>query len=1178
MNYLWDKECALFRREGYRPIPYSDGPTIEERLLQIIQSASDRTTLSAELAASISDWPSEYHLGRLRHCLLRPVAIKPGDTVLELGCGCGAITRYLGEIGAEVVAVEGSMLRSRVAAERCRDLTNVKIFVDDLLDFRMERRFDWVLLIGVLEYAPAFSCASDPVLHYLDAIRQFLSSTGRLVVAIENRLGLKYFNGCREDHMGVPFFGIQDLYQPRDPQTFGRRELIAKLASAGLPHHYFRYPFPDYKLPTVVLSPASLTDAEFDPVDLLSRCQARDYSGWRYRSFDEALVFASLHKNGLIADLSNSFLVEASATPFSAAEKSELAVTFSVSRLPEYATQTRFLRSGSKIRVVKEHLDKVRRHSATELPITVERLTVRNRLEESEYRPGRQVLWRLLRARAREGHLEVAVQALFPWLEFLLGNARTQGPRPSEERRLASYIIPGDFIDCTPFNLLQSNGELVPIDLEWKSDGDVALGWIVTRGVLWSLCVGLPIDSQLDSVFTVIETLAKHVGLSVSTAEISLWLELEAGFQTLTSGQESKLLQNSATSTGLRSFVSEVASLGRSLLEAQEHNRRMQTNFEGQLHDIVTQREGFQRELFSVGRERDELRAALREARAALVGVRADLGAARAGLRDTSTTLGQTRANLERHAAALRVVEEERERLRQDVFGANLELERRSAQLHAVTGSQTWRLARRLQGIARLNLLRHYGTRRQLQSDKELLSHSTLFDPVSYLENNPDVALAGIDPILHYLLHGGEEGRDPSENFSSSMYLRNNPDVRAAGINPLVHYLRHGAAEGRLAAAVRDSTLPVSDAEEAAKAVSEAVEIDIVAVNSPGVFDYFQAPLEASALPAKVAIGVSSLGNFFMTEIANMIEHALRNLGVTTKLFTELEAREVADFETVLIVAPHEFCHLGQGPAALQVLAATPNLIMFNVEQRHTQWFHVAEQYLPHASAILDINYQTATYLAEAGYRSFFFPLGYSSYIEQTFDITAKLEHEICKHLPAQIREHLPTSYTERPIDILFVGASSPRRKKFFAQHAAYFAAQNCFIYMPDTSSPFLANEPRTLDFATFVALVKRSKLILNIHQNDEPFFEWQRIVNLGIMQQTLVITDHCEPVPCVDANIDYLDGPLEKLPGLCELALHSPKEAERMATHAYTKLKMRYPLENILNKCWSALTRTDRP
>src|SRR4029077_20103459 len=109
--------------------------------------------------------------------------------------------------------------------------------------------------------------------------------------AIENRLGLKYFNGCAEDHVGVPFVGIQDLYKPRGPRTFGRLELEQLLRSAGLRHISFLYPFPDYKLPRLVLTQAALTEPLLDPADLLLGVYARDYARDARYLFDEPAVW-----------------------------------------------------------------------------------------------------------------------------------------------------------------------------------------------------------------------------------------------------------------------------------------------------------------------------------------------------------------------------------------------------------------------------------------------------------------------------------------------------------------------------------------------------------------------------------------------------------------------------------------------------------------------------------------------------------------------------------------------------------------------------------------------------------------------------------------------------------------------------------------------------------------------
>ena len=58
------------------------------------------------------------------------------------------MSRYFGETGASVIAVEGSSLRAQIAAERCRDLPNVKVVCDNIIDYISDEKFDYVTLIA----------------------------------------------------------------------------------------------------------------------------------------------------------------------------------------------------------------------------------------------------------------------------------------------------------------------------------------------------------------------------------------------------------------------------------------------------------------------------------------------------------------------------------------------------------------------------------------------------------------------------------------------------------------------------------------------------------------------------------------------------------------------------------------------------------------------------------------------------------------------------------------------------------------------------------------------------------------------------------------------------------------------------------------------------------------------
>lgn len=73
------------------------------------------------------------------------------------------------------------------------------------------------------------------------------------------------------------------------------------------------------------------------------------------------------------------------------------------------------------------------------------------------------------------------------------------------------------------------------------------------------------------------------------------------------------------------------------------------------------------------------------------------------------------------------------------------------------------------------------------------------FDSKYYLDANPDVAAAGVDPFGHFNEWGWREGRDPSADFSVSRYLFANPDIRELEENPFRYHYLNGRWEGRLA-------------------------------------------------------------------------------------------------------------------------------------------------------------------------------------------------------------------------------------------------------------------------------------------------------------------------------------------------------------------------------------------
>ncbi len=109
--------------------------------------------------------------------------------------------------------------------------------------------------------------------------------------------------------------------------------------------------------------------------------------------------------------------------------------------------------------------------------------------------------------------------------------------------------------------------------------------------------------------------------------------------------------------------------------------------------------------------------------------------------------------------------------------------------MNSIAAPPTW-LARAVRALAPSLAERLWKAPPGLEAAKEAPAASILFDTDYYLGRQPDVALAGVDALDHYLHFGWREGRDPNVWFSTAGYLSAHPELVARGENPLSHLAR----------------------------------------------------------------------------------------------------------------------------------------------------------------------------------------------------------------------------------------------------------------------------------------------------------------------------------------------------------------------------------------------------
>jgi len=312
-NALVRRDSGVWTVDPKGSFDYSDGGTAEEYLNDVIMYSQDLSSQSVELEGKIIDWPSEYHLSSQRANLLRGLSLDGIKNVLELGSGCGAITRYLGELGINVDAVEGSSRRAEITRLRCRELENINVIDANFNELVFpEAAYDAIFLIGAVEYAekyfPDALDGKEAVINILSLARSALKKEGLLFIAIENRMGLKYWLGASEDHYGKPDVGLYGYPQNQGIRTYDKREWEQLLQRAGITCYQFTYPFPDYKFPKTLLSDAYIKNDEY-AYSILYRLSSRDYSRTWWPDRNEFLLWESLHQSGYLEEFANSFFI-----------------------------------------------------------------------------------------------------------------------------------------------------------------------------------------------------------------------------------------------------------------------------------------------------------------------------------------------------------------------------------------------------------------------------------------------------------------------------------------------------------------------------------------------------------------------------------------------------------------------------------------------------------------------------------------------------------------------------------------------------------------------------------------------------------------------------------------------------------------------------------------------------
>ena len=494
---------------------YSDGRSSELYLKRAFTDAKDLSSTSYKLEKWIKDWPSEYHLSRKRAQLLRGFDFDRSKKVLELGCGCGAITRFLGETFDDIVAVEGSTARAKLARLRTKDMGNILILCGPFQEIKFRKCFDIIFCIGVFEYSNMFVNAEDPHDSILQYFHDVLTPDGVVVLAIENQFGLKYFSSSTEDHTNVMFDGLEGYsHYGKKARTFGYDELKERL-SKYFNNIDFYFPYPDYKIPSCVVSERLFSKIKAG--ELVGKFLSRDYIRKRKPLFDKKLVILELDKNNKLPFFSNSFLVVVGKKNVRSVKFKQLGIMFSADRMAKLQTVTRFVEHNDGGIVI--HKAPIGYHD----DVQTGSLTLR--ACKNRWVDGLSLNAQVMK---RVKERDITLEELFAPCQLWLKTLNTLMYREGD-----TLFLDGKYVDCIWSNSYIHDGDCVFIDHEWEWAEPIKINVIVIRAIYIFLdeissMIDLNPILNISSRKVLISRIAKTLGIEVNKKDFMEFADLEA--------------------------------------------------------------------------------------------------------------------------------------------------------------------------------------------------------------------------------------------------------------------------------------------------------------------------------------------------------------------------------------------------------------------------------------------------------------------------------------------------------------------------------------------------------------------------------------------------------------------------------------------------------------------------
>lgn len=236
---------------------------------------------------------NQYYCSPVRTNLLNWYKFSKEESLLETNSIGGVLTDFFCNSLGKVVSIQQQKSISDICA------SNLEIIIGKYKNLIISDRFDYVAVIEDIASDEEFLINVD-ILHH---VKQNLKEKGTLIIALNNRNGMKYWSGAAEEYSGKPYAGLIGRSDKQRIHMYSKPELEKILKEAGFVNIEFYYPVPDFVFPSAVYSD------DYLPQQGDLREQSPAYQGENYGMFSEEQAYMQVCKDEMFPYFANSFLI-----------------------------------------------------------------------------------------------------------------------------------------------------------------------------------------------------------------------------------------------------------------------------------------------------------------------------------------------------------------------------------------------------------------------------------------------------------------------------------------------------------------------------------------------------------------------------------------------------------------------------------------------------------------------------------------------------------------------------------------------------------------------------------------------------------------------------------------------------------------------------------------------------